>query len=341
MTNEPAVKPLKIKVEFDTEIEKSKENLKKIFEDSEYANKIADAFGEAEKKLEQDSRKYKGLTQRKKDLEASLPFANEEEQKLIKEALKTIQEEIEKTFDYQKDLEKEKDEKLEEIYDTVDTQARKLADNVEKALKSIYKNVKNTLDDMASYNVSGSIYGTSTARQTMLQYGTSEAETYGLSKTKEILGLNSEDDLWYMNQNQREKFAELMGRYTSKYQELANKDFFKKYEEFKLEFELLKEELTYELIDVIIDNKDVIIQFLNLGVEAMKGIINFFGNFAKMSNRAGGSVSDVMSSYVNNTSSNSQSYSFNNTFNVSDLSSQSAQLFSANMINTIKQLTQS
>jgi len=341
MNNQPTVKPLKIKVEFDTEIEKSKENLKKIFEDGEYANKIADAFGEAEKKLEQDRRRYKGLTQRRQDLEAVLPFANKEEQELIKEALKAIQEEIEKTAEYQKDLEDKKAEKLEDFQDNVQRVAENVARKVEKALKDIAKNVKDTLDEMASYNVSGSIFGTSEARQTMLQYGTSEAETYGLSKTRNILGLRSEEDLWYMNQNQREKFAELMGRYTSKYQELANKDFFKKYEEFKLEFELLKEELTYELIDVIIDNKDVIIQFLKLGVEAMKGIINFFGNFAKMSNRAGGSVSDVMSSYVNNTSSNSQSYSFNNTFNVSDLSSQSAQLFSANMINTIKQLTQS
>lgn len=306
-------------------------DVSKVFENVDFASSFKNSFSDIQARMTEQKSIFDSLTGRKSRIQEALKFAKTpEERRNLRNASKAIDKELKQNEVFQKERSKNIKEGLKEI-----------GSKALEILSNIAKNIIEKMDEMAQYNVSGSIFGTSEAREKMLQYGTSEAETYGLSKTMSTLNLKSEEDLWYMNPNQREKFAQLIGRYTSKYQELANKDFFKSYEEFKLEFQLFKEELYYDLISVIVDNKDTIMSFLKLGVEAMKGIINFLGKIGEATGMSSRSVGDIISSYSNTKSNTSQTYSFNNTFNMNDTSAQSAQMFSANIMNTIKQLTQS
>ena len=346
--NKPTVKTLYFDINIDQrKIDSEVKKFTSILgEDTkkELSDGLTEAFTEAAK----NKATVEALKRNLEDAKKALGFVKEEKQ------IKNIQQYIEKTKEDLKNLGFGEDEDFGNL-GSKDKKENKLKEELKKSLDNlkdivvrkvsdffseILTNVKEYLNEMASYNVSGSIFGTSDARSTMLKYGTSEAQTFGLKKTMSTLKLNSEEDLWYMNPNQREKFAELIGRYTGKYEELANKGFFKDYEEFKLEFMMLKEDLTYDLIQVIVDNKDSIKKVLELSVKAMSALINFFG---KVSSFGSGipTTESILNTYNQKSISNSNAYSFTNNFNVSDTSKAAAQQFSAAIIAGIKQMNNS
>ena len=313
---------------FGLTVEKDGSKVFTSFFGENFSKAAKSAFGKMT--TEQSYLKY--LKQSKADLKAVLPFASDEEKKEIEKALNQITEGI-------KDSEANKIEKLEKMKENVKNTLNSFGGWIKRQVKDFFmdvlKAIPETLNEMSTYNVGSSIFGTSTGRETMLQWGLSEGQAYAFDKTKEILGISSEEDLWYMNANQREKFAELIGRYNAKYDELAQKDLLKSYEEFKLEFMLLKEDLTYDLIQIIVDNKDTIKWFLETGVQVFKGLMNFLG---LVTGTKSYTTSDLMTTYNSSNVSNSKSYNLNNTFNISGSSAQQAQQYSAAMTNIINQL---
>lgn len=339
--NKPTVKTLYFDINIDQQKVKNEVNdfVKLLGEGTEQG--VKDGISSAIENASKNKQAVETLKRKLSDLEGLKDFAKDKKEidafekqiTKIKQDLKVL------GFGDNGEKNQKQDKFAKESKEILKDIGTKLLNSIKEFFTDIVSNVKDYLDEISAYNVSGSIFGTSAARRKMLQYGTSESQTYGLTKAMSTLNLGSEEDLWYMNSNQREKFAQLIGRYTSKYEELANKDFFKSYEEFKLEFTLLKEDLTYDLLQVVIDNKDTIKTFLELGVKAMSGAINFFGKIGSI-----GSVpttESILNTYNQKSISNSNSYSFVNTFNVSDTSTAAAKQFSSAIIAAIRQTNNS
>lgn len=138
-------------------------------------------------------------------------------------------------------------------------------------LKQTFSDAWDELGSILDY----SLLSNSQTRQTMLKYGLSSSEAYAFEQTKNLLGINSDEDLFWMNSKQREKFVEKFSEYTERYQKLYDSGFFEKYQELQWEMKEFQEDITYEAMEFIIQNKELIKGFLQFQLDAAKYIIQF------------------------------------------------------------------
>lgn len=178
--------------------------------------------------------------------------------------------------------------------------------NVADFFVNSFKGAISTLSNMATYNLSGSYFINSSAREQAMQYGLSDAQNYAFSRTKEFMGIRSDEDLFYMNEQQREQFAERMGYYTSKYEELANEEFFQTWQETQIELKELKEEFVMTIGKFIVDNKDIIVKVLQYALTFMEGVmkaLTFISHGFEYQGRSASEKAARMSELLGNNSS--------------------------------------
>jgi hypothetical protein len=159
---------------------------------------------------------------------------------------------------------------------------KNISDAISSFLKDVFDEAKERVLDMATYDLSNSLITNSAAREQALQYGIMDpAQNYALSQTMNQLGMSSQEDLMFMNDKQQEKFAERMGYWSGKYTELANKDFFNTMQRFSIEFDEFKTDFQLDFIEFFIQNKDTLINFMELGMQFMKFITTAIGSLLK------------------------------------------------------------
>lgn len=206
----------------------------------------------------------------------------------------------------------------------------KLSDTI----KSVVTDAFSSITDMASYNLSSSLTINSAARQQALKYGLSDSENYAFSRVKSEMGISSDEDLFYMNEAQQERFAERMGYYSNKYDELQQSGLGQSIQEFQIEFSEFKEEMTMGVAKFFVDNKETIKSVLQGAMKAFEAIITavgwlskFFGNSTSSSTTEQASTANEIlknvSSIVNKTNNNnvnmSPSYNFYGNENASKI----------------------
>lgn len=180
-----------------------------------------------------------------------------------------------------------------------------LIDTFLSSLKNLAKNSLAEFEEMSKYSLSTTLTVDSDIRDQALQYGLSDSENYAFSKAKESMNITSEEDLYRMTPAQQDRFAELIGKYTSQYQEIADKDLFSKYEEYQKEIEDFQNELQMEIITFFAENKDTIIAVMDFLMDALSGILDAItwinktlGRDEETSAEKNASVtSDIISSY--------------------------------------------
>ena len=198
-----------------------------------------------------------------------------------------------------------------------------IVDAAKEFFKDIFENALKRIQEMASYDLSNSRIINQEAREQALMYGISDAaQNYALSQAMEDIGATSQEDLMMMNQPQRELFAERIGYYTQKYNDLANKDFFKTIQEFTQEWKNFKIDMEFALIDLFMQNKDLIIDVMNQGIEfmqttlvVMNAILSVMQEGRTTSERDA-ALNTIMSSYSNQQITNNN-VSISNTLNSS------------------------
>ena len=173
----------------------------------------------------------------------------------------------------------------------------KIVSYFKSSMQTAIKEIKS----MTSYYSGGLFYSTSARRQ-QLQYGLSDAQNYALSKSLDYLGFGSIEDVWLGNEQQQNKFAEKMAQYSAEYEKNLNSGFYKDIDELTEEFKDLKEDLTYDLIGWIKENKDTIKTFFKTSLELMKvvaqatvGILNAITWMFNLDTRA--KTSDIISEH--------------------------------------------
>jgi len=188
---------------------------------------------------------------------------------------------------------------------------------------TIKKSLKNAYDEfkkMSSYSLSTSLTLNNEAREQALMYGLSDAQNYALTKAMEEMGKNvSVEDLYWMTPDQQERFSERIGYWSGKYNELANKDAFKKFEKAQKEIEDVQNDLRMWVVSFIADNKDIIIDALQFTADALKvllEVVAFIANALSVRKSKEAMISDTINNYAtNNNNSSNTNVQISNTYN--------------------------
>ena len=184
-------------------------------------------------------------------------------------------------------------------------------------LKNVMSDAMEEMKDVLTY----SQLTDAQVREQAFTYGFSQSENYAFSQTMDLMGFSSFEDLYYMNSQQQAKFQEKFLEYQERYAELYDSGYFTDMQDFQWEMQEFKEDLTYEVMTWMMDNKEtlmnlmeVITEFAMFTIQALGWIVDYFGN---QSERSESSRTAATVDIINNNSvaSNSTNVKIDNTFN--------------------------
>ena len=158
------------------------------------------------------------------------------------------------------------------------------------------------------YLVDSSRLSSQATREQMFQYGFSFAQSYGFSQAKSLMGIDSEEDLVYMDETERKKFFQLFNKYTEKYNELYDKGFYDDLREFEIEKEEFFQDVRLEIVTFFINNKDLIRDGMNGLLEIMKVVTKILAAVTSLfgQDHSNEAREAIVSEVINNRSSNSR-----------------------------------
>lgn len=196
-------------------------------------------------------------------------------------------------------------------------QLQKIGEEFIKGVKKTFEDAMNEFDKILSY----SQLTNEQVRSTAFQYGLSSSENYAYQKTLGFMGFSDLEDLFYANKQQQNKFQEKMLEYQERYNKLYDSGFFEQYQDFQWEMKEFKEDLTYEVMNFIMDNKETLKDLMHAVVKISEFLIKSLGwlveRFGGRSDRSDSEKLAAASDIVNNNSSNTSSTNvkIDNTFN--------------------------
>ena len=185
-------------------------------------------------------------------------------------------------------------------------------------------------------------------RQLAFTYGFSGSQAYGYDKAMSLMGYSSLEDLMYANTKEQKMFRELFTNYTDKYNKLYDSGFFNTLVEYNVEMSNFEEELKMQVVQFIVDNKDLIhdgmeaimfiakiaLQFTSKVVDFMQAI-NPFKSYKSSYESA--TTGDIIKNYTTSNKSVKVDNTFNYTGNAGqDAFYKSGQLILQQMIAALK-----
>ena len=204
-------------------------------------------------------------------------------------------------------------EKLKEAKDDF---LNSFTDKVLGGLKKVFENAWKELKNVISF----SRMSNSETRDLMLGYGFSGSQAYGWTKAMGALGFNSEEDLMYASTEELTMFREAFNKYSDKYNKLYDDGTFKTMREFEVEMAEFKEDMTLEVVQFFMDNKDGIKKALLALIDLSEFVIGTIGKFFNLMSSDGRSSSEraaATASIIRNYSNinNGTNVRIDNTFN--------------------------
>lgn len=156
-----------------------------------------------------------------------------------------------------------------------------------KALNEGIKEAVHSFIDLrsgiATFNASTSLITNTAAREQQLKYGLDSAQNFAFTRAKEMLNIQSDEDLMYMNADQRNRLLAYMDKYANWYADLEASGVLEDIQEMQLEFEELKQEIAMEFLQWVAENKDTIMACIKGIFEVIKwvadGIMNLVSFF--------------------------------------------------------------
>lgn len=280
----------------------------KLLGDKKDREKLVKAYTEVQMKME----KIKKLKEAISELQM---FGGKDSKQAIKELQKQLDTLEEKTIG--KSLLKALDKGAEKIADKTKRMLKNAGEAVVDFVKNAFKDAIEELKTMSSYNYGTSLFQNEQSRQSALTYGLDSANAYALDKALSYMGVSSLEDTAYFNQNQQELFAKKIGQYVDKYNSLNNSGFFQKWDEFRVQFKDFKENMMYDIMQWIMDNKDTIYQGFNALTAIMQAILSMLSGISKafFIERGQAGINAKTSDIISNYSTKNNSVTVNNTFN--------------------------
>lgn len=197
-----------------------------------------------------------------------------------------------------------------------------IKDKVIETMKNLWKNGKAIVEDMATYNLSGSNKYNSSAWDLAEQTGLTGANLYGLQQALKKQGFNSYDDYldnqYRLSDSARSEMQEEMDKAVTEWNKLNDSGYFEKVQEFDEEWADFKRDLQYAFIDFFIGNKDIIEGALQTAIDvlpsilsAINAIVGFFGTSASYKGISSGVTSDIINNYSGGSKTTNNSVVFN------------------------------
>lgn len=133
---------------------------------------------------------------------------------------------------------------------------------------------------VATFATATSLITNTAAREQQLKYGLSSSQNFAFTQAKSMLNISSDEDLMYMNIEQRNKFLEYMQRYSKWYDQMESSGVLADIQQMQLEFNELKQQLGMDLLSWLAANKETIMVCVRGIFEVIKQIANFVMNIA-------------------------------------------------------------
>lgn len=169
---------------------------------------------------------------------------------------------------------------------------------------------------VATFATGTSLITNAAAREQQLKYGLTASQNYGFTKAKEMLNIQSDEDLMYMNRDQRERLLQYMEQYSRWYDEMESSGVLQAIQEMQLEFNELKEELAMEFLSWVAENKDTIMTCIRGIFEVIKWVANMIMSIVNFITGGKANSYDLYDSAkasdtVNNNNNNSRNTTIN------------------------------
>ena len=253
-----------------------------------------------------------------------------EKQVLWKEKSLKTQKQIDKYFLKQAKQEerKAKMDAFKEKHPLLYNGANKIINTISSKIVGLFRSIwtgilsdaKQMLSEkgVASYNMGTSLFTNAQAREMSMKYGLGAGQTYALDQTMKMLGMNSDEDLMYMNTAQKEKFNELMNKYSAWYDKMESTGFLQNVQEAQLELKMFKQEVAMKFMNWFAEHKDVIMAVIKGTLKVLETLANaVFKILSFFHIGSSGATSSALSSeQLNNaTNNNSTNVGINNTVN--------------------------
>lgn len=317
-----------------------KDSLKRV---EEQASKIGESMKldkETLDKLKDEFKLSEQISQLKQVLKRFEGVEGEATESLVNQ----INEQIEK-LEQLRSPKKEEDEKesswisdsLSGLKDSLITELKSLGTKFLNSLKNIFIGGIDELKKMVDY----SKLTNSSIRDLKFTYGFSSAEAYAFDKAKEIQGIQSDEDLYYMDEGQRERFREDIIKYTEKYNQLYDSGTFEKIQEYSFEMKEFEEDLKLKVVEWIMNHKDVIrkgmdaiMKLTDFTLSALSSIARTLGA-EKSQDEVLANTESIISNYTN-----SKNITFNNVNTYNGANDSGKSLFEKSFTSNIKQVEQ-
>lgn len=181
--------------------------------------------------------------------------------------------------------------------------------------EKILNEAKKMINEVSTYAISTSYKVNSSARNQMLEYGLSESQNYAFTQVKSIMGISSDEDLFWMNDNQRQMFSRLMSKEMEIYDKMTSNGTLEGFQEMQIDLQLLKQEFYANVVQFIAQNKDLIITTIQTGTNALLSIMNLVSTISNAISKInpfsyngalGGNRTITLNNYVSTTNQNAE-----------------------------------
>lgn len=207
-----------------------------------------------------------------------------------------------------------------------------------KFLERLGKLVSDSLDELDTISDYSRLSNAHT-RQLAFTYGFSGAQAYGYDKAMGLMGYSSLEDLMYANTKEQKMFRELFTNYTDKYNKLYDSGFFSTLVEYNVEMSNFEEELKMQVVQFIVDNKDLIhdgmeaIMFIaKLALQYTSKVMDLIQLLNPLKSYKSSYDSATTSDIIKNYTTSNKSVKVDNTFNYTGNAGQDAFYSSGQLI---------
>ena len=138
---------------------------------------------------------------------------------------------------------------------------KKISDTVVKVLEKL----QNVVDYSRLSNIA--------VREQAFEFGFSPAENYAYTQTMDVMGLSSFEDLYFLTENQWKRFNDNFEKFQERYTNLYDEGFFDVVEDFNYQVAEWEEEMKYEFLQFLVNNKENVIDLLDIGENILESIL--------------------------------------------------------------------
>ena len=138
---------------------------------------------------------------------------------------------------------------------------KKISDTVVKVLEKL----QNVVDYSRLSNLA--------VREQAFEFGFSPAENYAYTQTMDVMGLSSFEDLYFLTENQWKRFNDNFEKFQERYTNLYDEGFFDVVEDFNYQVAEWEEEMKYEFLQFLVNNKENVIDLLDIGENILESIL--------------------------------------------------------------------